>query len=242
MSIAAFGLPALEGLGLSFLQSISKTSPQRTILWNGVDAQGQPQLDSSGRPIQHLLFPQIVAEERHVDRLQITRHPVEQGASIADHAIKLPAEVQIRGGWAFGHNTGPTSSSLISTLANTVSSIIPQSTSPDELQKLYGVLLSIQAQRLLVTLVTGKRKYTNMLLETLAVTTDERTENVLSFVCNFEELLIATTQTVSVPDASVMQNPQINGATVNQGATSLQSGSAINSTAANALISGIAPL
>jgi hypothetical protein len=44
------------------------------------------------------LFPDVVVEESHEDSLQITEHPVEQGASINDHAFRMAEKVTIRGG------------------------------------------------------------------------------------------------------------------------------------------------
>ncbi len=42
--------------------------------------------------------PDVVVEEVHRDALAITQHPVEQGASITDHAYRLPAVVEVRMG------------------------------------------------------------------------------------------------------------------------------------------------
>lgn len=41
----------------------------------------------------------ITVRERHVDELQITDHPIEQGANISDHAFKRPEEVTIECSW-----------------------------------------------------------------------------------------------------------------------------------------------
>ena len=42
----------------------------------------------------------ITMEEVHQDDLEITDHPIEQGASITDHAFKRPAEVTLKIGWS----------------------------------------------------------------------------------------------------------------------------------------------
>lgn len=231
----SLALGAVEFAGFDALQSIFSVSPRRVLLWNVSDADGNPVLDANGRPVQNAFYPQIVAEERHVNQMRITQHPVEVGAAITDHAYKLPTRVQIRAASAFGSATaGPVSA--IQSIVNSVASIIPKPTDPSQLQALYDVILGIQSQRSFVTLVTGKRTYSNMLLETLSVTTDEKTENVLSFVADFQEVLLARTQIVSVPDSSVMKSPQINGASTNLGQTSLLPGSKANAAALNALL------
>ncbi len=47
-----------------------------------------------------LLVPDVVISEKHQDTLEITEHPVELGAEIADHAYKRPAEVTMEVGFS----------------------------------------------------------------------------------------------------------------------------------------------
>jgi hypothetical protein len=58
---------------------------------------GEPVLIQPRRSLGGL-YPDVVVEESHDDALEITEHPVEQGASISDHAFKKPQTVTIRGG------------------------------------------------------------------------------------------------------------------------------------------------
>ena len=37
-----------------------------------------------------MIVPSVVVSEKHTDTLEITEHPVEVGAAIADHAYKKP--------------------------------------------------------------------------------------------------------------------------------------------------------
>lgn len=205
---------------MAYLEGIVSTSPQRQILWAAQDSSGNQELDENGQPVQVELLPQIVVEERGIDQLRLTQHPVEQGAAITDHAYKLPAQVQIRASWSFGAQPG----------ANAPGGV---ATDPSFLSSIYDVLLGLQVNRQFVSLVTGKRTYQNMLLETLALTTDERSENVLNIVANFQEILIATTQTITVPAASVMKNAPSNAAPSPQGQTSALPGSAANIASVN---------
>jgi hypothetical protein len=71
-----------------------------------------------------------------------------------------------------------------------------------------------------LTIYTGKRVYRNMLIKSLATTTDAKTENSLIIRIGCKQILMAQTQTVTVPDSSNMTNPQQNGATVNMGTVS----------------------
>lgn len=145
----------------------------------------------------------VTIEEQHVDRMRITEHPVEQGAAITDHAYKMPAQVTIRAGWS---NSSPAA------LGN-----------PSYISTIYSSFLALQAARELFDIVTGKRSYTNMLIETLIETTDKEHENAMVLVVECKEVIIATTQTVSVGASSNMANPQINGATQQVGTVSAAS-------------------
>lgn len=219
---------ALAGPAFAYLDSVFSTSVKRSISWTATDAQGNQiqAIATNGQPAQSKLFPQVVVSEHGNDRLRITRNPVEQGSTISDHAFKEPAQIEIRAGWAFSAQPGYLS--FLPPPFNTLSTPLPLITDSSFLSSLYKTLLQVQYFRAFVTVVTGKRVYKNMLMQSLLVTTNHETENVLMFSAVFEEILLAVTQIVSVPDASVMKTPQLNGATMNQGNTQLGFGSSAN--------------
>jgi hypothetical protein len=115
--------------------------------------------------------PTVWIEEQHRDQLIITEHPVDQGASVSDHAFKRPAEVTLRLGW--------------------------NGESIQDIQATYALLLQLQSSRTLFDLYTGKRSYINMLIADLAVQTDERTEYVLMATARCREVLLVNTMTVT---------------------------------------------
>lgn len=135
----------------------------------------------------------VTIEEQHIDRLAVTEHPVEQGASITDHAYKQPARLTIRAGWS---NSSPQA------LGN-----------PFYIQTIYQSFIALQASRQVFDIITGKRAYTNMLIETLIETTDKEHENAMMLVLECKEIIMVNTQTVTVPPAANMTNPSINAAT-----------------------------
>lgn len=135
----------------------------------------------------------VTIEEQHVDRLAVTEHPVEQGAAITDHAYKQPARLTIRAGWS---NSSPEA------LGN-----------PFYIQTIYQSFIALQASRQVFDIITGKRTYTNMLIETLIETTDKEHENAMMLVLECKEIIMVNTQTVTVPPAANMSNPSINQAT-----------------------------
>lgn len=130
-------------------------------------------------------------EEDHEDELELTDHPVELGASITDHAFKKPVRVRIIIGWGAGQL--------------------------QPLSQIYAQLLALQASAKPFSIVTGKRKYRNMLITALGTQTDADTENVLRVVLQCREVIIVQTQVTNMPPAANQSNPQATAAPQNSG-------------------------
>ena len=169
----------------------------------------------------------VTTEEQHDDELEITDHPIEQGASITDHAFKRPAQVVIKCGWS----NSPQRTGLIDGLVGAVTSTVDgvnsliTGNSQEQVRDIYAKLLELQASAIPFTVYTGKRTYTNMLLKRLSTTTDGKTENLLMVTAICQEILLVSTQTVTVnSDTSRQANPSSTGSTVNEGTKSLLPG------------------
>lgn len=147
----------------------------------------------------------VTIEEDHTDEVVITEHPVERGASITDHAYKRPASVIIKAGW---------SNSTWAAFGN-----------PFYVQLVYKKMLTLQASLQPFSITTGKRIYNNMLIRRLSIVTDEKNENALSATFECQEILIASTQTVSSGsgDPANMQDPVNNAGTTNRGTITVRS-------------------
>ncbi len=126
---------------------------------------------------------QVIVNESTNDTLTITKQPVQQGASITDHAYKEPT--------AFSMTALLKDNSLISGLFNTFTG--------NGLSKIYQELLDLQTSRVPFDVITPKRIYHNMLMATLSQTTDKATENCLSVTMGFQEVLIVNVVTTQVP-------------------------------------------
>ncbi|MGY0790964.1 phage baseplate protein [Azospirillum argentinense] len=227
MNIPALGLGAVGAIGGAVLQAIWSTSPRRQILWQPKDAQGKPRRDQNGRVVTEALTPQVVVEESHLDQLRLTDHPVEAGAAITDHAFKLPARLRIRGAWSYAG------------AAPLAAKILPMPPDSSYLTGLYATLRSLQETRQVVSVVTGKRIYGAMLLESLSVSTDEKTENVLQITAEFREVLFARTQVVSVAPPAAQKTPEATAAPVDKGNVATQPAATLNTTAAAAALPGV---
>lgn len=148
-----------------------------------------------------VLLADAVVSESHSDELQITDHPVEQGAVISDHAFRQPAQLTVVYGWAAGslraiqQNGGFPSDGQLD---------------PDMLRGIYGRIRKLQSERTLCAVYTGKRAYSNMLIRSCSLETTKETEHALIVRLVLREVLIARTQVVDVPDDSVQADPEAN--------------------------------
>ncbi|WP_144156559.1 phage baseplate protein [Paraburkholderia sp. BCC1885] len=181
------------------------------------------------------IIAQATVEEMHSDETEITEHPVEQGSTISDHAFSRPSEVIVTCGWS----NSPSGNSPINALIGAAANASPVAQAiigavqfaggiinllnggQDTITTAYNSLLSAQQNRILFDVYTGKRVYQNMLIKSVVQTTDQHTENSSLIRVSFRQILMAVTQTVTVPDSSVMANPEQNGSTVNMGTQSL---------------------
>lgn len=115
----------------------------------------------------------VVVNESTNDTLTITKQPVQQGASITDHAYKEPT--------AFS------------------TTILFRDNPAKSLSKIYQDLQDLQNSRVPFDIVTPKRIYRNMLMASLGQTTDKATENCLQITASFQEVIIVSVATTTVP-------------------------------------------
>ncbi|WP_312282173.1 phage baseplate protein [Pseudescherichia sp.] len=141
-----------------------------------------------------VIIPSVVTSEIHTDTLTITEHPIEDGAVIADHAYKNPAELKMKVGFAGGGTLLDFAGSLTAT---SLLGLSPQET--------YQQLLDLQARRIPFSVTTGKRQYNNMLIATLSVTTESESENVLFADLTLKEVILVQTKEVYVAEKSEMK-------------------------------------
>ena len=112
----------------------------------------------------------LTISESNTDELEITQHPVHDGADITDHAYKQPSTVSIQ--IVFDATTGP-------------------------LTEIYSNLLALQSSRVPFDMVTGKRSYKSMLLKSLSCSTDQQTENILAINASMQEIILVSVETAT---------------------------------------------
>jgi hypothetical protein len=141
---------------------------------------------------------QVTLEETHDDEMEITEHPVEQGAAISDHAYKRPARLRVHCAWSNSPSVQGLVDGAVGAVKSTISSVQSLITGNSEAQvkDFYEKLLKLQSDRIPFDVYTGKRRYTNMLVKSLNTTTSKDTENSLIVIAAFQQVIIVQTQTI----------------------------------------------
>lgn len=182
---------------------------------------------------------QVTIEERHVDELEIVDHPVELGAPISDHSFRRPSQLTLTAGWS----NSPGSSNLFGSLASAVTgtlggiSSLLSGNSVSQIKETYSKFLELQNSRLPFEVNTGKRLYKDMLIRSLSTVTDKENENVLVLKIELRQVLIVTTQTLTVSaPAEDQATPSVTNGPVNSGVKQLTPASTYNAGAGRGAI------
>lgn len=133
------------------------------------------------------IIANVTVQERHRDQLEITKHPVEIGAAITDHAYKEPAELTIIAGWSNSSEDSGGDDGYV--------------------EDIYQQLLALQLNRQPIQVVTGKRTYDNMLFRAITTDTDEKTEHALIVTADLRQIILVNTVTTSVTPQGASSQP-----------------------------------
>lgn len=186
--------------------------PYRAILAEDTSGSGASQSATSIQVTTSRHFTTLIADavvsERHDDELVITDNPVEQGSVISDHAYAMPAILELVYCWSLGSK---------------------QNTTQDYsfLQKLYQQFLAIHKGRQLCKVNTGKRIYTNMLMQRVSTESDRDNENSLTIRITMREVILAQIQIVPVSSADSQALPRKTSPIINQGNVNLNVGTSL---------------
>lgn len=159
----------------------------------------------TGRSIGGII-PDVTIEETHTDKLVTTKHPIERGAAVTDHAYKENPVVTMRVSWS-------DSSALIRSIV-TGSLLSGSITSANDL---YKSLLDLQTSGKRFDLVTGKRTYDNMLLLQVRNTTDITSENSLMLELELEQQNVVQTAEVALVQTADQADPSATAPVQNAG-------------------------
>lgn len=126
-----------------------------------------------------------VISEKHVEGVELTKHPIEEGSNPTDHARVLPAKYQLEG---FVTNTplSQTKRNARGVIDDASSSGAPGAVG--YAQQAIAALRKLKDDRRAVTVDSTMRTYTNMVLVSLEVPRDGRMTDAFRFSATFEEV------------------------------------------------------
>lgn len=142
--------------------------------------------------------------ESHTGEVEVTEHPVEQGANIADHARPKPDSVTIEG---IVSNT-PLSHAQATRITESQGVTFETTSLADAIagqagnaESALATLRDLKDNPRLVTIVTALHTYDSMILISLSVPRDARSGDALRFTATFRQVRLVsnktTTQTVA---------------------------------------------
>ncbi len=175
----------------------------------------------------------VTIEETHQDDLEITDHPVDVNGKASDHSFRLPSVLTVKCGWSNTptvSNFGKSLESAVTGSASGIKSIKAQLTGTgtgNPARDTYQNFLELQRSRALISVVTGKRKYDNMLIKSIHTQTDLNTENCLILTIVLREILIVSAVATTLApnmisnDAAHHKNPDTTAPQVPSGSRAL---------------------
>lgn len=139
-------------------------------------------------------FFDAVLRIEHVSPLRITKHPIQSGANISDHAFKLPDKLSLEIGM----------SDVMDTFTNgQFSELSSKSVSA------FKTMKDLQSKRLPLTVTTRLGTYQNMLIEQIAAHDDSKTMHGLKAIVHLEQIITSQVPIIQV----VSKRRQVTGRT-----------------------------
>lgn len=138
--------------------------------------------------------------EVHTDEAEVTEHPVESGANIADHIRKLPATIEING---LVTDTPIAILASVTAKSPVQGALLPSQKRSDDA---YALLQQFMENGALINVSTSLRDYNNMAITSLSVTRDAANGQVLNCVASLREVFIAKDFSTKLPVPKEVQN------------------------------------
>jgi hypothetical protein len=138
--------------------------------------------------------------ENHQAEVEVTEHPVEAGANIADHTRAKPETLTIEG---IVSNT-PLNRTQTRRLVESMGVVIESSSvedsvfgQPGHAEAAYATLRGLKDAGQLLTVVTGLRVYEDMVMTSLVIPRDARTGEALRFTASFKQVRLVKNKTTT---------------------------------------------
>lgn len=155
-----------------------------------------------------------VLSETHNNKVRITKHPVELGADITDHAIIEPKIINIT---AQVSDT-PLGAAAFGQIIDLVTGLFGTSTDNNITRSnaAYNAIIQLMEQREPIDVQTKLKLYENMLITNVSTTQDKATSRVVLITIALEEVIIVESETVQ------LESEQLEEGSVREQATSAE--------------------
>lgn len=142
---------------------------------------------------ESIFLADLAVRQSHSQSGEVTRHPVEDGGSIADHVTCEPKRLVLE--------MEVSKNPLCST--DPTDPIHGFAAGEGRLENAYNQLLKIKKDKCVFDVQTKLHLYRNMVIEGLDATQDERTCNVLRFSASLVEVSIVGSETIGITSTAV---------------------------------------
>lgn len=161
----------------------------------------------------------VSLNETHTSTIELTENAVEKGVDVTDHANKKPDELQIHG---LVSDTPITILSQVQGLATGAGAIVGKKIGgslgavaggaaagalvgllkgkDNRVKNGYDHLRDLQSKRIPFVVITGLKRYKDMMLTSLTVTREPGTGRALDFTATFKEVRIVQSKIVKLPN------------------------------------------
>ncbi len=167
------------------------------------------------RDIDGVKIDGILTENTDV-KVRVTTNPIESGADIIDHVIKVPVNLTLEGvitdtplGAAAFANIGNAIGGAIDSLTGLVGSSESQGLSRS--QQGYKMLVDLLKKRELISIKTKLSEYDNLVFQSIIVNQDKNTSRAVFFTATFIEVfLVQSGQLLNVDRRNISSDDQAN--------------------------------
>lgn len=146
-----------------------------------------------------------VITESHSNVVAITKQPIELGADITDHSTIEPKVLNIEG----VVTDTPLGVQAFNQIIDTVTGLFGSATVDNQTRSVaaYNALLQLQEQREPISVQTRLRLYENMIITSIDTVQDKDTSKIALMKIRLEEIIIAQTDVIPVPQDVLEPGP-----------------------------------
>ncbi|WP_070106540.1 phage baseplate protein [Burkholderia plantarii] len=157
-----------------------------------------------------------VITEAYTDDVTVTNLPVETNATISDHAYMNPRQIVMKCGWSNADTSALFGAAAVAFDTTGANSMVGGT----YIDAVYSKLLQLQADHELLDIVTTRRKYSNMLVTSLSLETDNASGAALPISVTLQQVNVVNTKSTTLPPRANQARPAATAETQSMGTKS----------------------